>query len=99
MSFEKIALGESGAQAHELLGESNTEMAILVVQEWWGINYVVLSHARELRDRLGATVLVDDTCNSYFQDPSGRITTQWPGFMYEYRRLPRRIKRADYEFA
>ena len=60
MSFEKIALGESGAQAHELLGESNTEMAILVVQEWWGINDVVLSHARELRDRLGATVLVPD---------------------------------------
>ena len=46
MSFEKIALGESGAQAHELLGESNTEMAILVVQEWWGISDVVLSHAR-----------------------------------------------------
>ena len=54
---------------------------------------------KQVQDRLGATVLVADNCNSYFQDPSGRITTQWPGFMYEYRRLTRRIKRADYEFA
>ena len=54
---------------------------------------------RKIQDRLGATVLVADTCHSYFQDPSGKVTTQWPGFMYEYRRLTRRIKRADFEFA
>lgn len=54
---------------------------------------------RQVQDRLGATVLVADTCHSYFQDPSGKVTTQWPGFMYQYRRLTRRIRRSDFEFA
>ena len=54
---------------------------------------------RQVQGRLGATVLVADTCHSYFQDPSGKVTTQWPGFMYQYRRLTRRIKRSDFEFA
>lgn len=52
-----------------------------------------------IQARLGRTVLVDDTCHSYFQDPSGKITTQWPGFMLEYRNRTRRIRRADYDFA
>lgn len=52
-----------------------------------------------IQARLRRTVLVADTCHSYFQDPSGKITTQWPGFMLEYRNRTRRIRRADYDFA
>lgn len=52
-----------------------------------------------IQARLGRTVLVADTCHSYFQDPSGKITTQWPGFMMEYRQKTRKIRRADYDFA
>ncbi len=52
---------------------------------------------REIQGRLGKTVLVARSCHSYFQDPSGKVTTQWPGFMYEYRRQTRRIKPADYD--
>jgi cation diffusion facilitator CzcD-associated flavoprotein CzcO len=52
-----------------------------------------------IQARLGRTVLVAETCHSYFQDPSGKITTQWPGFMLEYRHRTRRIRRADYDFA
>lgn len=51
-----------------------------------------------IQARLDRTVLVADTCHSYFQDPSGKVTTQWPGFMLEYRTRTRRIRRADYEF-
>jgi len=52
---------------------------------------------REIQGRLGKTVLVARSCHSYFQDPSGKVTTQWPGFIYEYRRQTRRIKPADYD--
>ena len=52
-----------------------------------------------VQERLGRTVLVADTCHSYFQDPSGKVTTQWPGFMLEYRHRTRRLRRADYDFA
>lgn len=52
-----------------------------------------------IQARLGRTALVADSCHSYFQDPSGKVTTQWPGFMLEYRQRTRRIRRADYDFA
>ncbi|MGB0631511.1 MAG: flavin-containing monooxygenase [Alphaproteobacteria bacterium] len=54
---------------------------------------------RDIQGRLGKTVLVADSCHSYFQDPTGKVTTQWPGFMYEYRRQTRRIRTADFEIA
>ncbi len=51
----------------------------------------------KLQTRIEKTVLVAETCHSYFQDPSGKVTTQWPGFMYEYRRKTRGLKTADFE--
>ena len=51
----------------------------------------------DIQGRLEKTVLVANSCHSYYQDPSGKVTTQWPGFMYEYRRQMRRLKRADFE--
>ena len=48
--------------------------------------------------RLGATVLVHPSCHSYFRSPTGKVTTQWPGFMSEYRRRTRKIRLADYAF-
>jgi cation diffusion facilitator CzcD-associated flavoprotein CzcO len=52
-----------------------------------------------IQARLSRTVLVADSCHSYYRDPSGKVTTQWPGFMVEYRQKTRRIRRADYDFA
>lgn len=52
----------------------------------------------KIQARLDRTVLVAETCHSYFQDPSGKVTTQWPGFMLEYRQRTRRIRRTDYDF-
>jgi len=48
--------------------------------------------------RIGATVLVHPNCHSYFRTASGRVTTQWPGFMSEYRRRTREVRVQDYEF-
>jgi cation diffusion facilitator CzcD-associated flavoprotein CzcO len=48
--------------------------------------------------RIAKTVLVDETCHSYFQTATGKVTTQWPGFMSEYLFRTRRVKRRDYEF-
>jgi cation diffusion facilitator CzcD-associated flavoprotein CzcO len=55
-------------------------------------------YSAAVQRRIGATVLVHPTCRSYFRTASGRVTTQWPGFMTEYRRRTRRVKRGDYEF-
>lgn len=52
----------------------------------------------EVQRRIGTTVLVRDDCNSYFRTASGKVTTQWPGFMLEYRYRTRRAKPGDYEF-
>ena len=48
--------------------------------------------------RIAKTVLVDETCHSYFQTATGKVTTQWPGFMSEYLFRTWRVKRRDYEF-
>lgn len=52
-----------------------------------------------IQERLNQTVLVADTCHSYYRDPTGKVTTQWPGFMLEYRQRTRRVRLADYDFA
>jgi len=48
--------------------------------------------------RIASTVLVGDDCHSYFRTASGRVTTQWPGFMLEYRLRTRLVKTSDYAF-
>ena len=51
-----------------------------------------------IQRRIGETVLVHPNCQSYFRAPSGKVTTQWPGFMTEYRRRTRTVRLRDYEF-
>jgi hypothetical protein len=48
--------------------------------------------------RLSRTVTAYPTClSTYFRAPSGKVTTNWPGFMFEYRRATRRVRLTDYE--
>jgi cation diffusion facilitator CzcD-associated flavoprotein CzcO len=54
---------------------------------------------QEVQRRIAGTVMVKDTCHSYFRDPSGKVTTNWPGFMSEYRLRTRRVRTGDYAFA
>ncbi len=53
----------------------------------------------ELQARLDRTVLVDDDCASYFRTASGKVTTNWPGWLTEYWFRTRRVRARDYEFA
>jgi len=53
----------------------------------------------ELQKRIAKSVLVHENCNSYFRTETGRITTQWPGLMLEYRWRTRRVRKRDYIFS
>ena len=52
----------------------------------------------ELKAQLSKTVLVHENCRSYFQAENGRITTNWPGLMLNYRWRTRRVRKLDYIF-
>jgi cation diffusion facilitator CzcD-associated flavoprotein CzcO len=51
---------------------------------------------RRLQRDLRKTVWATGNCSNWFIAASGKITTQWPGFLFAYRRLTRRPKRKDY---
>jgi hypothetical protein len=52
----------------------------------------------ELERRIGRTVVADANCDTYFRAPSGKITTQWPGHLLEYKFRTARMRARDYEF-
>ena len=37
-------------------------------------------------------------CHSYYQTKSGKVTTQWPGFTFNFRKRTRRVRPQDYRF-
>jgi hypothetical protein len=67
--------------------------------DFMDVRAAVQRHYNEaVQRRIGQTVLVDPSCHSYFRTASGKVTTQWPGFMSEYRRRTRTLCRRDYDF-
>jgi cation diffusion facilitator CzcD-associated flavoprotein CzcO len=38
-------------------------------------------------------------CHSYYQTKSGKVTAIWPGFTFNFRRLTRRVRAAEYIFS
>jgi hypothetical protein len=52
----------------------------------------------DIQRRIGETVIMDDNCHSYFRTETGKVTTQWPGYLMEYRLKTGRVKPADYQF-
>src|SRR3954447_17982866 len=48
----------------------------------------------EMQRRLGDSVWA--SCTSWYRTPSGRVTNNWPGYQYEYRRRTRRLDPAHY---
>ncbi|MGB3442051.1 MAG: NAD(P)/FAD-dependent oxidoreductase [Actinophytocola sp.] len=48
----------------------------------------------EMRDRLAASVWTG--CSSWYREENGRITTNWPGLVREYRRRTARVDADDY---
>jgi cation diffusion facilitator CzcD-associated flavoprotein CzcO len=53
----------------------------------------------DTQSRLSTTVAARSDCFSYYKDPSGKITTNWPGYATEYHWKTRAMKPADFEFA
>ena len=53
----------------------------------------------EIQNRIAQTVIMDDNCHSYFKTASGKVTTQWPGYLTEYRLRTSRVRVGDYQFA
>ncbi len=51
---------------------------------------------REVQSRFAGTAWTD--CHSWYHDDSGRIVTNWPGYMREYRQLTRELDPAEYRF-
>ena len=59
-AFTQITFGADGAQGHFLYAPSGSSAAVIVLQEWWGVNETIKTHARKLRDDIGVAVLVPD---------------------------------------
>ncbi|MGI8679417.1 MAG: flavin-containing monooxygenase [Jatrophihabitans sp.] len=51
---------------------------------------------REVQASFAGTAWLE--CNSWYRDDTGRIVTNWPGYMSEYARLTEQIDPADYVF-
>jgi cation diffusion facilitator CzcD-associated flavoprotein CzcO len=52
----------------------------------------------EAQARLATTIPARPDCFTYFKQPNGRITTQWPGYALEYRLRTHSVRSSDYEF-
>lgn len=52
------------------------------------------AYDEEMQDRLAGSVW--SSCASWYRDPGGRITTNWPGTVTEYRRRTARFDPADF---
>jgi len=52
----------------------------------------------EVQKRLSGTVQAMSICVTYFKQANGRITTNWPGYAFEYRWRTRGMRASDYEF-
>jgi hypothetical protein len=48
----------------------------------------------EMRDRLGRSVWAG--CDSWYRGENGRITTNWPGLVREYRKRTARLDVGEY---
>jgi cation diffusion facilitator CzcD-associated flavoprotein CzcO len=52
----------------------------------------------EAQVRLAQTIPARPDCFTYFKQPNGRITTQWPGYALEYRIRTHAVRASDYQF-
>ena len=52
----------------------------------------------EMQERLGDSVWAGD-CSSWYRTSAGRITTNWPGLVKEYRERTSTFEPADYVHA
>ena len=51
-----------------------------------------------LEQRLAKTMWTQGHCRSWYQDPSGRVTTLWPGLLTDYREMMQKLDAAAFEW-
>jgi cation diffusion facilitator CzcD-associated flavoprotein CzcO len=51
----------------------------------------------QLQRRMQGTVWTAGNCQSWYLDDTGRNTTLWPGYTFDFRRRTRQFEPADYE--
>jgi cyclohexanone monooxygenase len=56
------------------------------------------SFAAMLQRRIAPTVQAMSICLTYYKNEFGRITTNWPGYAFEYGWLTRNVRPRDYDF-
>jgi cation diffusion facilitator CzcD-associated flavoprotein CzcO len=54
--------------------------------------------AAMLQRRIALTVQAMSICLTYYKNEFGRITTNWPGYAFEYRWRTRNVRPRDYDF-
>jgi cation diffusion facilitator CzcD-associated flavoprotein CzcO len=87
-----------------LMIESQAQYVLSCVQAMRGRGLKLLNvradaqarYNERLRARLRKTVWASG-CSSWYQTPSGKITTLWPGFTFEFRLRTRRFDARDYD--
>ena len=57
---------------------------------------VEAEYDREVQERFRGTAWL--ACDSWYRDDSGRIVTNWPGYMVEYERATKALDPSEYEF-
>jgi hypothetical protein len=50
----------------------------------------------ELQQKMRGTVWTAGNCRSWYLDDTGRNTTLWPGYTFDFRRRTKRFDPADY---
>ena len=58
---------------------------------------VMASYNTEVQQAIGGVAAWQDSCNGYYRTPSGRIVTQWPFSMAEFRQRTATIDHAAFE--
>ncbi len=51
-----------------------------------------------LQRRIAPTVQAMSICHTYYKNEFGRVTTNWPGYAFEYRWRTRAVRPRDYDF-
>jgi cation diffusion facilitator CzcD-associated flavoprotein CzcO len=57
---------------------------------------VEAAYDRDVQERFAGTAWLE--CDSWYRDESGRIITNWPGFMVEYEKATERLDPSEYDF-
>lgn len=95
----------SGSIVFMLESESRYIVRCLRAMRRRGARYMAVDgaaqrrHNAEIQSRIAQTVIMDDNCHSYFRTETGKVTTQWPGYLTEYRLRTSRVHAGDYVFA